>query len=78
MSTCWDTKDRIKKVPKTIEKRRDKIEKWNSWKCVRWDPIGNWSITKGGGPGCDECGVLIGCHIIRVCRPHPDNHDVVS
>lgn len=38
MSTCWDTKDRIKKVPKTIEKRgeikRDKIEKWNSWKCV--------------------------------------------
>lgn len=52
MSTCWDTKDRIKKVPKTIEKRgeikRDKIEKWNSWKCVRWDPIGNWSITKGG------------------------------
>lgn len=30
MSTCWDTEDRIKKVPKTIEKRgeikRDKIE----------------------------------------------------
>lgn len=33
---------------------------------------------KREGPGCDERGVVIGCHIIRVYRPHPDNHDAVS